>query len=272
MACTGLLRLIPILALLSFGCSTEGPLLGWLSTAPPDLEVADGATRATLVGRELAALGRPVLVHEPVAGRVTLLWGAPLAAVLATQRAANAGESTVLRCLDGYYVTLPEVAVQPQSPWLVWAGWGGGPFEATDAQGKTVALGPYYLVWDVTDAGAERPWPYQVHRLERVARSVYEAITPPTSAAPAVQAGFALYEGHCAKCHALGGVGGDLGPELNCPTNVTQYWQGDWLARWIADPATLRRGARMPATGLAPPEVAAVIAYLSYAATAFKCP
>lgn len=259
---------ISLAVLLAVGCA-EAPLLPWLAATPPDLPVVAGGDTKTIRGADLAARAGVVLVVEPVAGSPTLLVGAPL--TVARPEATTPGSSTVLACLDGYRATLRADDLQGSTPWLAWAAWGSEVFAATDAQGKRIALGPYYLVWDAADRGAERPWPFQVHRLEGLTAPAYGAITPAATAPPEVRAGFAVYEGHCAKCHALGGIGGDLGPELGCPAGVTTYWQRAALARWIAEPAALRRGARMPPSGLGAADIEAVIRYLEHMATALDC-
>ncbi|MCA9527243.1 MAG: cytochrome c, partial [Myxococcales bacterium] len=251
-----------LMGLLALGCS-EAPLLPWLAEAPPDL--GDGLT----TGAELRAQATLVLVREPVSGALKLLVAAPL--TVARPAATAPGASTVLACLDGYRVTLRADQIRQASPWLAWAEWGTTTFSVTDAAGKAIPLGPYYLVWDVSDRGAERPWPFQVHRLEGLTTPAYGPITPAAGVAAPVTEGFALYEGHCAKCHAIGGVGGDLGPELGCPAGVTTYWQRAALARWIAEPAALRRGARMPPSGLGAADIEAVIRYLEHMATALDC-
>lgn len=42
------------------------------------------------------------------------------------------------------------------------------------------------------------------------------------------------------------GVGGTFGPELNSPCSVTEYWNPRLLSRFIANPASIRAGTKMP--------------------------
>jgi len=43
----------------------------------------------------------------------------------------------------------------------------------------------------------------------------------------------------------INGDGGNVGPELNYPVNVTEYWKEEWLARFIADPKSIRPNSKM---------------------------
>lgn len=256
--------LLPCLLIL--GCTAGEPVLPMLSVTPPDVEIVEGTQRTVLAGAALQAQARLIVVTEPVAGQPMLMVAAPLAAVLP----ARPGTSTVLQCLDGYRVELTAEQHAADGAWLAWAAWGRPSFQALDSKGKNTDLGPYYLVW--TDGRKDRPWPYQVHLMERLSRPAYGPITPTPGADPTVAQGFGWYESHCAKCHRIAGLGGDLGPELGCPVNVTRYWDRAWLARWLANPAEIRRDARMPPSGLTAPQIEAVIRYLEYAGTAFPCP
>jgi cytochrome c oxidase subunit 2 len=81
--------------------------------------------------------------------------------------------------------------------------------------------------------------------------------------------GQAVFQANCITCHAIGGQGGAIGPDLtgfasrkfvggvadNTPEN---------LAQWIADPQTVKPGNLMPAFGqLKEEEMTALIEYLS---------
>ena len=76
--------------------------------------------------------------------------------------------------------------------------------------------------------------------------------------------------GPCAMCHTIRGThaGARLGPDLTHFATRSTIAAGtvpntpDHLAGWIADPQHIKPGARMPASGLSPADLQAVVAYL----------
>jgi len=150
------------------------------------------------------------------------------------------------RCTDGYLPIMP----------LARAMAGKGLIAIRDAnapQGKdwqplpgietSSTLAPSYLVW-VLPAGDpdEYPWPYRMTAIELVSSSDALAGLDPDSST----AGRELFVTHCLKCHAINGVGGTFGPELNSPCSVTEYWNPRLLSQFIANASSVRAGTRMP--------------------------
>jgi mono/diheme cytochrome c family protein len=147
------------------------------------------------------------------------------------------------------------------------------------AQGKGHATpGPYYLVWPRRPDPSSReklPWPYQIAVVEVRSRSDWEArvdrrMAPPEAARAAK--GYRLFRTHCMSCHSMNLVGGKVGPELNVPKNVTEYWARPDLRSYIAAPDGFRAGARMPAfEGLGPARISALVRYLDAMRAAKVC-
>ncbi len=136
-------------------------------------------------------------------------------------------------------------------------------------QGKAmVSPAPYYVVWtEGAKLADEVPWPYQLAKIELVRfeekfPKVFPKGAPKGSAA---LRGFGVFKSQCLRCHSVNLEGGDLGPELNLPKNVTEYWSASNLRQFILDPQSFRLKSKMPSfLSLKSGEVPDVIAYLGY--------
>lgn len=87
-----------------------------------------------------------------------------------------------------------------------------------------------------------------------------------------VSLGQSVITAHCTVCHVVNGSGGQIGPNLDkvmagkiLPAMVPggHPTQAAWLTGWINDPQKVWPQAIMPALGLSPQQVQAVIAYLT---------
>jgi mono/diheme cytochrome c family protein len=127
-------------------------------------------------------------------------------------------------------------------------------------KGEPPTPAPSYLVWVAPPGGTEDyPWPFQVVAIELISSA--DAL----GADKSKMAGQDLFEKHCLKCHAINGVGGTLGPELNYPCSVTEYWNPGLLSRFIATASSIRAGTRMPDFHSLPSkDIQAIIDYLQY--------
>lgn len=77
---------------------------------------------------------------------------------------------------------------------------------------------------------------------------------------PGASQGAALWQKFgCANCHRLGGTGETVGPELD---QVTLRRSGDWVFRWLGDPASMKPGTLMPKFPWQAGEREALIVYL----------
>jgi cytochrome c2 len=109
--------------------------------------------------------------------------------------------------------------------------------------GKKLDLNPFYVVWENDESVPEYfPRPYQLTKIEfQKFSDKFKAIY-----AESEKEGFQLFRTHCFKCHAINGTGGTMGPELNSPNNVLEYWDKSKLKNFIKDPNQFRANSKMP--------------------------
>jgi len=180
----------------------------------------------------------------------------------------HADDTLVLTASDGYAPTLSVQLLQQQRALLVFAEAGQADFSFTPLQqGKgMLSPAPFYLVWpDAGNTAAQYPWPYQLVKIELIRfADRYNQVIPAATASAQAQQGFALFKQNCLKCHSINLQGGVLGPELNAPKNVTEYWQLHDLKAFIRNPASYRYQSKMPAfSHLSDSDIDAVLVYLT---------
>jgi cytochrome c2 len=131
---------------------------------------------------------------------------------------------------------------------------------------KVIELAPFYLVWAEGPKLKDTvPWPYQLTGIQVIDFSHEFAAIVPANVAPDAppMAGFRIFKSRCLSCHSINGQGGQIGPELNVPMNVTEYWHEGHLRKFIRDPGAYRRGTRMPQfTDLSEHDIDSVVSYL----------
>lgn len=177
-------------------------------------------------------------------------------------------DELLLTASDGYTPTVPARFVLQSKAVLAFAEQGMADFQFSPlTQGKTtLSPAPFYLVWPEAGAEADQyPWPYQLVRIELIRfTDRYSKILPAADAADAAKRGFGHFKQHCLKCHSINLQGGELGPELNAPKNVTEYWRAADLRAFITDPQSYRYKSKMPPFGsqLSPAQIDDLLAYL----------
>lgn len=207
---------------------------------------------------QLKQLVAPVqlTIDDPHERRQLTYEALPLANLLRSLSDGSAVTDVIVHCADGYAATLAHEVWRDhgQHAYLAFRLLGRTAFRVRDRDnGKQVALGPYYLIWDNRrhpELAADLPasaWPYQVISIEPVDLAQHlAALRPPSSAPAQAHQGFVLFRRHCLACHSVNRRGGTVGPELNDPVSVTSYFEPEWLLRWIIDPRQLRYNAKMP--------------------------
>ncbi len=113
---------------------------------------------------------------------------------------------------------------------------------------QTMTPAPYYLVWPKEGLDEWRyPWPFQLSKLSlQTARSYYGAAAPAKTDA-AVSQGFNLFSRYCIRCHSVNLAGGEVGPELNIPKNINEYFKEQELPGFILNAPAYRAKTKMPA-------------------------
>jgi cytochrome c2 len=79
-----------------------------------------------------------------------------------------------------------------------------------------------------------------------------------------LESGYTLFKNHCLTCHAINGIGGTMGPELNYPKSVAEYWKEEELVNYIVNPASFRYKVKMPTLGITKQQSQEIVDYLKY--------
>ncbi len=168
------------------------------------------------------------------------------------------GDEILMTCLDGYQPSIPVKRFLEHTSWIAFNAADPNPFEVRSrSNGKSIQLGPYYLIWEnkqdtLIRSEGEEGWPYQLIGFDLISFSdKFPKLAPPLGASPHAKEGFLVFRKYCLKCHSINGEGGNVGPELHAPVNVTEYFNEKWLKIWLKDPSLIRRNSKMPAPFLA---------------------
>lgn len=112
---------------------------------------------------------------------------------------------------------------------------------------ENISPAPYYLAWPKPDLDKWRyPSPFQLTSISLQSAESYFSAAAPDSNNPKITQGFALFSRYCIRCHSVNHTGGKLGPELNLPKNITDYYTQQKLSDFILDASTFRVNTKMP--------------------------
>lgn len=195
--------------------------------------------------------------------------GFPLAKLLKVFAAADQDyDEVIFRCADGYlaHVSRADLDAGKLDSFYLAFGEGGDKFKSLIPQGKAeVSPEPFYAVATNPEAFATLSWPYEIVAIEFVnfrkmfPGLYFSGLEKDTD----VKRGFDLFRKECLKCHSLNLQGGDIGPELNVPQNITEYRDDSYLRAFIANASAFRAKSKMPAFAqLSEKNIMDVLSYL----------
>lgn len=153
------------------------------------------------------------------------------------QLADTSNLEVIFVCSDGYEANMKLADALRYEGYIAHEGWPAS---------QNAKFAPYYVVW--TDEGASKnkrlPWPYGVLSMRLISSVDEFSAAIPTDSM--YYAGFTLFKQRCIKCHGINKVGGVLGPELNYPKSITEYWQKEDIWNFIQSPQSYRYSSQMP--------------------------
>lgn len=257
-----------LLTLLLF-CSSQAFAVG------PTLEIVTPKKTERFTLSELKAKLKSQIVEEDdvVYGKKMIFDGFLLSDVfaLAGLKPGEAGDEIVFTAKDGYSPNMPFSAIKDHKAYLVYSEHDKSDVFSPIQQGKTkMSPGPFYVVWaEGKSLEGNVPWPYQLVKIEAVRfADKFPKVFPNgvTTDSPEHR-GFVVFKSECIRCHSINLQGGDVGPELNAPKNVTEYWRSDVLQSFIQNAPSFRYKSKMPSfEKLKGQQIEDLISYLRFMA------
>jgi len=231
-------------------------LLVWAATASAaTLEFRrDGTVVARLDDAALAQACAPrtITLDDPYYEAEKRYRACPLATVFAAGFGAPPDRlgtaDVVFRARDGYVKTTTLARMEEDGGFLALGEDGRDGFAAFGR--RHVDPGPFYVVWTKTAQHDTHryPWPYQLAAIELTSLATKLPHTVPDGLATDDPGwhGYAIFRSDCIACHSINTEGGTVGPELNVPRSILEYWPADQVKAFVRNPASFRYG-KMPA-------------------------
>ena len=173
----------------------------------------------------------------------------------------------VFECIDGYKPEMPLELFLNSNPYLAYRDIDapkGSNWEAIIKDGNEMNAEPFYIVYtSVSEKDTQYKWPYNLVRinLEPLNKSTIELYPLKNKK---LESGYTLFKNQCLSCHAINGIGGTMGPELNYPKSVAEYWKEKELVDYIVNPASFRNKVKMPTLGITKQQSQKIVDYLKY--------
>jgi mono/diheme cytochrome c family protein len=232
--------------------------------------IRDGAIVRTLDDAALRAACaiRTVEVEDPYYETPKRYRACPLAAVIAAGFGAPPerldAEDVIFKALDGY--------AKPSTLARVAEDGGFVAFGEADRDAGFAPMGrrgldpgPLYVVWTKPEQRDTHkyPWPYQLAAIElaTLAKKFPHTVPEGVRARDPAWRGYEIFRTECIACHSVNLEGGAVGPELNVPRSVLEYWPVNQVKAYIKNPATFRYGNMPSHEHLSAADLDALVAY-----------
>lgn len=177
-----------------------------------------------------------------------------------------ANTKVVFECEDGYKPEMPLEKLLSAKAFLAVSDVDapeGREWEQILKDGHAMKAEPFYLIYaGVSPKDGDFKWPYNLVKIHFAPLNENDAMLVPKDAT--AMTGYNLFKKHCQTCHAINKIGGKMGPELNFPKSVIEYWKIEDLKAFIQNPASYRNDVKMPTLGIKPTEVTEILKYLEY--------
>lgn len=177
----------------------------------------------------------------------------------------NVGETKVVfECEDGYKPEMPLEKLLSAKSFLAISDADapkGKEWESLVKNNEETKIAPFYVVYEgVPNDDVEYKWPYNLVKIHFAPLHENDAVLLPKDESAMV--GYKIYKSRCQTCHAINKIGGKMGPELNTPKSVTEYWKREHLVAYIQNPAAYRNDVKMPNLGIKAEEAEEIVKYL----------
>ncbi|MCW2118540.1 c-type cytochrome [Flavobacterium sp. 7A] len=173
----------------------------------------------------------------------------------------------VFECKDGYKPEMPLELFLKAKPYIAFQDIEapeGANWESILKNGIQMDAAPFYLIYpSISTKDQQYKWPYNLIKIMLEPLDKTKVALFPKNSKKAVT-GYELFEKNCITCHALNGIGGTMGPELNYPKSVTDYWIEKQLVEYIINPAAFRHNVKMPTLGITNHDAKEIVVYLKY--------
>lgn len=211
-----------------------------------------------------------IIAEDPVYGKKKRYNVIPLKEILENYSSAKnqnpAETKVVFECEDGYKPEMPLEKLLSSKAYLAVSDVDAPKdkeWEVLLKNGEEVKIEPFYVVYEgVSPTDVDFKWPYNLVKMHLAPLHENDAaLVPKTEAA---KPGYELFKSRCQTCHSINKIGGKMGPELNFPKSVTEYWKPEDLKAFIQHPEAYRNEVKMPNLGIKPKEAEDIVKYLEY--------